>query len=52
MLKLTLLLPFIVAAPFLKSALGRRGAPQPVAFACGFALLAIGVLIVRSIGSL
>ena len=52
MLKLALLLPFIVSAPFFKSALVRRGMAQPFAFACGFALLAVGVLLVRGVGSL
>ncbi|MEO5903327.1 MAG: hypothetical protein ABIQ55_04880 [Gemmatimonadaceae bacterium] len=50
MTRLILFLPFIVAAPFLKSALIRRGVAAPIAYAGGFALLALGILVVRFTG--
>ncbi len=47
MTKLIPFIPFIVAAPLLKSALVRRGIAAPIAYASGFALLGLGALIAR-----
>ena len=39
----------IIAAPFLKTALARRGVSSPMAYGAGFALLAVAVLTARAL---